>query len=363
MEEREPDGLLELRVAVDFDVRSGPEVVQELALLGGQPLPSGLPRARERGFDLRPQRRGGPLRGPAVGEEFGDLQAPALGHVDRGGEPGEVLLGVDAGAQAVVDLDLVVHRGGDPQPGHPGLVHQHGLVARGVAELADQRRVERGGDARVVRVGLDRFVGQQVGLHDELQVLVERFDLVADRGDRALGEGDQPFGGHPHAPAGGGGPFGDAPQRAAAEVEHAVVRGRDAVAHVQRLVLDQQPDDLAVGHVDDGLAFLRIAVTAFGVREFVLFVEAVEIRAGQPARFAFLKRAAQSDVSVRHREGGFGALQRIHVETAPAQLPRRAFVTGFRHLSSSNSARSSTTTSAPCARSASAWFSRLTPTT
>ena len=46
-------------------------------------------------------------------------------------------------------------------------------------------------------------------------------------------------------------------QRAGAHVEHALVVDQGAVAQVERLVLDEQPDDLAVGDVDHRLAVLR----------------------------------------------------------------------------------------------------------
>ena len=39
------------------------------------------------------------------------------------------------------------------------------------------------------------------------------------------------------------------------------------VAQVERLVVDEQPDELAVGDVDDRLAGLRVAVPGLGVRE------------------------------------------------------------------------------------------------
>ena len=40
-----------------------------------------------------------------------------------------------------------------------------------------------------------------------------------------------------------------------------------AVAQVERLVVDEQPDELAVGDVDDRLAGLGVAVAGLGVRE------------------------------------------------------------------------------------------------
>jgi hypothetical protein len=39
----------------------------------------------------------------------------------------------------------------------------------------------------------------------------------------------------------------------------------DAVADIERLVVDEQPDDLAVRDVHHRLARLRIAVAGFGV--------------------------------------------------------------------------------------------------
>ena len=59
-----------------------------------------------------------------------------------------------------------------------------------------------------------------------------------------------------------------------------------AVADVERLVLHQQPDDLAVGHVDHRLARLRIAEPALRVRQRPDLVEAVQVGPGQPVRLA-----------------------------------------------------------------------------
>ena len=71
-----------------------------------------------------------------------------------------------------------------------------------------------------------------------------------------------------------------------------------AVANVERLVVDQQAQDLAIGDVDDGLSGLRVAVARFGVGQRPDFVERVQIRAGQAVRLAFVEVAANSDVPV-----------------------------------------------------------------
>src|SRR5258706_6774489 len=52
VEEREAYRLLDLRVALQLDVRTRPEVVQVGALLGEQALQAGQARSRQRGPDL-----------------------------------------------------------------------------------------------------------------------------------------------------------------------------------------------------------------------------------------------------------------------------------------------------------------------
>jgi hypothetical protein len=221
---------------------------------------------------------------------------------------------VDLAAQAVVGGQLVVHGGGHPQPGLAGLVHEHRPVVAAGGVLRDQRRVEGRGHPRVLGLRLDRLVGEQVGLDDQLDAAVERLHLVPDRGDRALGERHQPFGPHPDAAAGRRLPHGVPAQRAGAEVERPVVFDRAAVPHVERLVLHQQPDDLAVGDVDDRLPVLRVAVAALGVGEGVLFVEAVEVGAWQGGRLTLLEGAPHADVPVGQREDRLGAVERAEVE-------------------------------------------------
>ena len=48
-----------------------------------------------------------------------------------------------------------------------------------------------------------------------------------------------------------------AAQHAGAQVQHALVAAQLAVADVERLVVDEQADELAVGDVDDRLAATR----------------------------------------------------------------------------------------------------------
>ena len=94
-----------------------------------------------------------------------------------------------------------------------------------------------------------------------------------------------------------------------------------AVANVERFVVDQQAQDLAVGDVDDGLSGLWVAEARFGVGQRSDFVERVQIRAGQAVRLAFVEVAANSDVPVGQREQRLRLRQHIEVQPGLADLP------------------------------------------
>ena len=117
-------------------------------------------------------------------------------------------------------------------------------------------------------------------------------------------------------------PLGAAAQHAGAEVELALVREQLAVADVERLVVDQQPDDLAVGHVDDRLARLGVAVAGLGVGQRPQLVERVQVGAGQAVRLALVEVAAQPDVAVGEGEDRLGLREHVEVELGLAHRPR-----------------------------------------
>src|SRR5215213_1267831 len=136
------------------------------------------------------------------------------------------------------------------------------------------------------------------------------------------------------------------------------------VADVERLVVHEQADDLAVGHVDQRLADLRVAVARLCVGHRMRLVEAVEVRARQAVRLTLLKVRPQTDVSVGEGEDRLPLRQRGEVKLGLADHPRlRREGAGLTHLSSSSSDRSDTTMLAPCSRNASACPARSTPTT
>ena len=136
-----------------------------------------------------------------------------------------------------------------------------------------------------------------------------------------------------------------------------------AEADVERLVVDQQPDDLAVRDVHHRLAGLRIAVAGLGVGQRARLVEAVQVAAEEAVRLALVEVSAQPDVPVGEREHRFGLGEQFEMERGLAQRPGFDGEGGVLDHESSSSARSETTTSAPCARSSSACPTRSTPTT
>src|ERR1035441_10267224 len=77
VEEPESHRLLDLRIAIDFDVRAGPEFVEIPPLLGEEAIPAGEPRDRQRAGDLGLERRAGSLVRPAVTYVLHDPQPGA----------------------------------------------------------------------------------------------------------------------------------------------------------------------------------------------------------------------------------------------------------------------------------------------
>jgi hypothetical protein len=93
-----------------------------------------------------------------------------------------------------------------------------------------------------------------------------------------------------------------APQHAVAEVEHALVPQQIAVADVERLVVHEQADQLAVGHVHDRLTGVREPVGRLGLWQRPRLVERVQVRAGDLEGLALVEVAAHPDVAVRQGE-------------------------------------------------------------
>lgn len=222
------------------------------------------------------------------------------------------------------------------------------------------------GDRRpgIGRAAGQLLVGDQLGLDDHARTAVDGLHLVGDGRDRPLGEGDEPGRAHPDGGTRGRGPLAGAGEQPGAQVEDALVGTQSSVTQVERLVVHEQPDDLAVGDVDDRLPGLRIAVARLRVGQRVYFVDAAQVGAGEAVGFALVEVAAPADVAVGEGEHGLALRQQPEVQFALPQGPgldpvRRM---GY-HAGSPSSARSRTTMSAPWARRAALWPTRSTPTT
>lgn len=355
VEERETDGLLQLRIAFQLDVGTLPEVVEVRALGRHEPLPPRVPCLGERRGNLVAERRRRAAARPAVGEELDDAEPLARFEVRGDRDPAEVAVRLgNADIRSVRPVHHVVHRRGEPEPASPGGMDQHDLRAQVACQLRLERCLDRGGRARVVGGLGHRLVRDELRLHDEPRRRLERLDLVADRGHGALDERDEPLRGDAHALARGRAPVGAPAQQPGAEVEHAFVGEQLAEADVERLVVDQEPHDLPVRDVHDHLTGLRVAVARFGVRQRALLVEAVQVRPGEPVRLALVEVAAEADVPVRKREHRSCLGEDVQVQLRLAQRPGIDRERGVVDHGPSSSPRSETTTSAPWARSSSA---------
>ena len=93
-------------------------------------------------------------------------------------------------------------------------------------------------------------------------------------------------------------------------------------ADIEGLVVDEQPNDLAVGDVDHHLAGLRVAVAGLGVGQRARFVEPVQIGAGEAVGLALVEVAAQADVPVGEREHRSRLGDHVQMQLGLAQRPR-----------------------------------------
>src|SRR5215467_14808858 len=136
------------------------------------------------------------------------------------------------------------------------------------------------------------------------------------------------------------------------------------VPNIERFVIDEKADQLAIGHIDQHLARLGIPVSGLRVGERHGLVEGVEVGPRDGVRLALVQVGAPADVAVGQGEDRLRLAEQLKIERLLAQAPALAVqAVAEPHQVWSSSARSVTTTLAPCSRSASAWPTRSTPTT
>ena len=194
------------------------------------------------------------------------------------------------------------HDPGDPGRGGDVHVGRPGLVADAPAAGRRPRRPHGPGPVGVATRRRQLLVGDELALQHHAGRPVDGLDLEGHGDARPVRERHEPRRPHPDRPARRGAPDRRPAQDAVAQVERPLVLEQRAVAHVERLVVDEQPDDLAVRHVDDGLPRLRVAVARLGVRQRPRLVEAVEVRARDTVGLALLQVGPQPDVPVGQGE-------------------------------------------------------------
>ena len=186
---------------------------------------------------------------------------------------------------------------------------------------------ERSGDvdaragARIVgRVG-HRLVGDELRLHDEPCCTVERLDLVEHAATaRCANDTSRTEETRTVRPAG----ERHSTRRRSTPARKSRVRSWRAAlseADVEGLVVDEQPDDLAVGDVHHRLAGLGVAVAGLGVGQRARLVEAVQVGAGEAVRLALVEVAAQADVTVGEREHRSRLGDHVQVQLGLAAAP------------------------------------------
>ena len=322
LKEAEADRLLQFVIAVDLDVRPGPEVVEVLALGLLEPLEPLGERRLQASVDLVAEPLHRLLRRPVVGEELDDAQRVAGGQ--RGGErePAEVRLALDERFDLVRRVDHVLHSSGQREATLPGGMREHDAhpVMRVQAALED--RAEACAAPGVAGRHDVALVGEQVRLQGDAQRRVQRLDLVADRGHAAVTEGDQPAAGHAHRASADRTPQELPLEDARAQIQRPLVTLEAPAVHVERLVLHEQPDRRAVGHADDRLSGLGKAERELWVLDRVRLEEAVKVGAAQAGRLALVERPPDAEVAVGQRKDRFARGQKVEVQPLLSDDPR-----------------------------------------
>ncbi len=269
LEQGEAQCLLDLQVTLELDVGAPPEALEILPLLADQPREARAQRAVQAGIHLVAQPLDRFDRRPVVGEQLDQPQLLARLERYRYRHAPQVSLGLDGGLGRAGSADHVLHARADCQPGAPRAVHHDHAQVVADGQLRRQTRSQAVGRARVRGLVPLRLIGHEVRLERHADGLLERFDLVFDGSQVAVGEGNEALAAHRDGTSRLGPPADLAMQYSGPQIEEPLVCLEVAAMYVEGLVLDQQPDHLAIGHRHDFLAVLGPAVGTFAVLQRV----------------------------------------------------------------------------------------------
>jgi hypothetical protein len=155
--------------------------------------------------------------------------------------------------------------------------------------LADERCPEHRCGPGVIRFFGHRLVGHKGGLKDDAGRLAYRLNFITDSGNPSLHEGDKPRGAEADCPACRRNPLDVTSKDAGTQVQHALVSFQLTVSDVERLVVHEQAEKLAVGNVDHRLACLGVAVATLGIGQWQGLEKPIQVRTGDPMRLPLIE--------------------------------------------------------------------------
>ena len=137
----------------------------------------------------------------------------------------------------------------------------------------------------------------------------------------AVPEGDQPAGPYTHQLAGWGFPVQISVEGASLQVQASVVMTYVRVGDPEWLIIHEQSDDLAVRHVQHGLAGAGKSVGGLAVDDRPLFIEPIDKRAVLHAGVALLRHAAHAEIPIAQREQGLRLSNKLRTEGLLNEVP------------------------------------------
>src|SRR6516165_6695600 len=140
-----------------------------------------------------------------------------------------------------------------------------------------------------------------------------------------MGEGDQTPGCDQHLFACRRLPEDLTVERPGPHVEAPVVTQEVCIGEPEGLVVDEELDDFAVGHAENGLASFREAIRFFCVYDRPGFIESIDEGGVFGVGTAFLGAPAHAEVSVAEREHRFELRQELGVKWLGSWESARAF--------------------------------------
>ena len=322
------DHLLQPRLgALHLDVRPRPEVADQPFVPTQDGVEPALQGAVERPGHLRPDLRGTAALVVVVGQVLPEADRLAALPAQLEHDRREVVLAGGFLRDRAVGFEAVVHAAAQDQARAAGGVAED--RAQAFAARPGRPQHPAGEADRQPRVGAvaagQRLAVQHLGGDDDLGVGFLRHQLVPDRRQMPLVEGDEPERPQPHPPAAGRQPSDLADQGARRKIQGPAVGEHLRLRREKGFAIDEELHNGAVGTVQDALADAGEAIGVLAVGDRPELVEPVEEHARLPRRSPLVRGAADAEVAVgqrEHRLGRAGVFAgELRVEAQDAERP------------------------------------------